>query len=277
MEGKMEFLENMFGYTGKTVVITGGGGVLAGYIAEGFIEAGAKVSLWGRSMDSLSAAEKKIKSRIDVPEGHLHVVKADCMNQDELEAGWKSVCSLLGTPEVLINGVGGNRGKCDFNDQDLDLFMDILKMNLVGGMFLPMQVFTREWIKSGIKGSVLNIASMTSYKGLSGTWAYNAAKSAVLNLTAGTSREFAMNNIRVNSISPGFFVGTQNHDLLIEEDVPLVLTDRGNKIIERTPMGRFGEFNDLKGAVLFLCSNTAAAFVTGIDVPVDGGFLTDNI
>jgi NAD(P)-dependent dehydrogenase (short-subunit alcohol dehydrogenase family) len=144
-------------------------------------------------------------------------------------------------------------------------------------MILPMQVFTREWIKSGVMGNILNIASMTSYKGLSGTWAYNAAKSAVMNLTSGTSREFAKHNIRVNSISPGFFVGKQNHDLLISQDEPLVLTDRGSKIIDRTPMGRFGNFNDLKGAVLFLCSNAAAAFVTGIDIPVDGGFLTDNI
>jgi len=273
----MTFIENMFSYSGKTVVITGGGGVLAGYIAEGFIEAGAKVSLWGRSMVSLSAAEEKIKSRIDVPEGVLHIFQADCMVQSELEAGYSAVKSELGVPEVLLNGVGGNKGKCNFNDQDIALFMDILKMNLVGGMVLPMQVFTREWIKAGIRGSVLNIASMSSYNGLSGVWAYNAAKSAVMNLTVGTSREFAKHEIRVNSISPGFFVGKQNHDLLIAQDEPLVLTDRGNKIIDRTPMGRFGDFDDLKGAVLFLCSNTAAAFVTGIDVPVDGGFLTDNI
>lgn len=273
----MTFLENMFGYSGKTVVITGGGGVLAGYIAEGFLEAGARVSLWGRNMESLSTAEKKITARIDVAEGSLHLFKADCNLQSDLEAGYAAVSETLGVPDVLLNGVGGNSGKCDFNNQDIKLFMDILKMNLIGGMILPMQVFTRKWIKDGLQGNILNIASMSSYNGLSGVWAYNAAKSAVMNLTVGTAREFAKNNIRVNSISPGFFVGKQNHDLLIAQDEPLVLTDRGSMIIDRTPMSRFGNFDDLKGAVLFLCSNNAAAFVTGIDVPVDGGFLTDNI
>ena len=273
----MSYLENMFSYSDKTVVITGGGGVLAGCMAEGFLQAGARVSLWGRSMDSLEANERKIRERIEVAEGAIQLVKADCNVQSDLEAGYAAVAAELCRPEVLVNGVGGNRGKCDFNDQDIDLFMDILKMNLVGGMVLPMQVFTREWIKDGVNGNILNIASMSSYNGLSGVWAYNAAKSAVMNLTVGTSREFAKHGIRVNSISPGFFVGKQNHDLLIAQDEPLVLTDRGTNIISRTPMGRFGNFEDLKGAVLFLCSNEAAGFVTGVDVPVDGGFLTDNI
>lgn len=273
----MSFIEDMFSYSGKTVVITGGGGVLAGYIAEGFLEAGAKVSLWGRSKDSLDANVAKIGQRLEGAAERIHTIEADCTVQGELEAGYARTAAEFGPPEILVNGVGGNRGKCGFNEQDLDLFLDILRVNLIGGMVLPTQVFSREWIDSGIRGTVLNIASMSAYNGLSGVWAYNAAKSAVMNLTVSVAREFASHGIRVNSISPGFFIGKQNHDLLIEQDEPLVLTDRGRKILDRTPMGRFGDFGDLKGAVLFLCSNSAAGFVTGIDVPVDGGFLTDNI
>ncbi len=190
---------------------------------------------------------------------------------------YSSVCEKNPAPDLLINGARGNREKCVFNKQDIKLFMEIVEMNLIGGMVLPVQVFTSEWIKQGIKGSIINISSLTAYKGLSGTWTHNAAKSAVVNLTQGLAKEFAERGIRVNLISSGFFVGKQNHDLLIKQDSSLLLTDRVRMIIERTPMGRFGDFDELKGTVLFLGSNKASGFVTGNDIPVDGGFLSDNI
>ncbi len=144
-------------------------------------------------------------------------------------------------------------------------------------MVLPTQVFARRWIKEECRGAVINLTSMTAYSPWSGVWAYGAAKAGVMNLTRGAALEFARYGIRVNSVSPGVFVGKQNHDLLISQDDPLVLTARGEKIISRTPAGRFGDYKELQGVMLFLASNEAASFVTGVDIPVDGGFLVDNI
>jgi NAD(P)-dependent dehydrogenase (short-subunit alcohol dehydrogenase family) len=118
---------------------------------------------------------------------------------------------------------------------------------------------------------------MTSYKALSGVWAYNAAKSAVKNLTEGAAKELAEHKIRVNAIAPGFFLGFQNRSLLVANDKTGELTARGSAIIERTPFGRFGKMEDIEGATLFLASPAASGFVTGITIPVDGGYLADNI
>ncbi len=270
-------LDYLFSYANKTIVITGGAGVIAGHIADSFLKAGARLSLWGRSMDGLDAAVRKLHERCQIEEGQLHCLEVDCRNQSELQEAYQLVCSDYDTPQIMVNAVGGNSDKCNFNDQDPTRFMETIELNLLAGMLLPIQVCTGDWIKKRIAGSVLCIASMASYKGLSGVWGYNAAKAAVMNLTAGAAREFAQYNIRINSISPGFFVGKQNHDLLIQQDEPLILTERGKDILERTAMGRFGESEDLAGVVLFLCSNQAAGFITGIDIPVDGGFLTDTI
>jgi NAD(P)-dependent dehydrogenase (short-subunit alcohol dehydrogenase family) len=175
-----------------------------------------------------------------------------------------------------VNGVGGNKGKSPFVDMDEAIFAEVLSLNLLAGLVTPTRAFARYWIARGIKGDVINMSSMTSYKPLSGVWAYDAAKAGVLNLTEGLAKELAPHGIRVNGIAPGFFIGNQNKALLIDEKTG-DLTARGKAIIGRTPYGRFGEKSELRGALLFLASRAAAGFVTGVTIPVDGGYLVDNI
>ncbi len=273
----MNFSEEIFGYNGKIVVITGGAGLIAGYIAEGFLRAGAAVSLWDLEEKALKEARDAITGRLDLKDMKLDIQAVDCGSHSALAAAFQKTEDFSGIPDVLVNGVGGNRGKSSFVEQDIELFQKVLYMNLVAGMILPTQVFAGRWIEAGHKGSIINFTSMTAYSPWSGVWAYGAAKAGVMNLTRGAALEFARHGIRVNSVSPGVFVGKQNHDLLIEQDEPLVLTERGEKIISRTPMGRFGDYKEIQGAILFLASNEAANFITGIDIPVDGGFLVDNI
>ena len=272
----MSFTEEMFGYEGKTVIITGGAGLIAGYIAGAFLKAGASVSLWDLKIETLEEARDIIAGRVG-KEAKLEIAVVDCGDRQALEGALADTEKTLGLPDVLVNGVGGNRGKAPFVEQDIELFQQVLYMNLVAGMVLPTQVLAARWIAAGKKGAIINLTSMTAYSPWSGVWAYGAAKAGVMNLTRGAALEFAEYGIRVNSISPGVFVGKQNHDLLIEQDEPLVLTERGKKIISRTPMGRFGDYREIQGAVLFLGSSEAANFITGVDIPVDGGFLVDNI
>jgi NAD(P)-dependent dehydrogenase (short-subunit alcohol dehydrogenase family) len=161
-------------------------------------------------------------------------------------------------------------------DTSIEQFKEILDLNLVAGLMIPTKVVCKHWISRGVKGCVINLASMGSYVPLSGVWAYNAAKAGVLNLTMGCAKEFAPHGIRVNAIAPGFFLGKQNRALLVDEGTGN-LTERGRNVISRTPIGRFGEMADIAGAVLLLASERASGFITGACIPVDGGFLTDNI
>jgi NAD(P)-dependent dehydrogenase (short-subunit alcohol dehydrogenase family) len=159
-------------------------------------------------------------------------------------------------------------------DTDTALFEEVLKLNLVAGLMVPTKVVCRWWIEKKARGSIINLASMSSYVPLSGVWAYDAAKAGVLNLTMAAAKEFAPHGIRVNAIAPGFFLGKQNRALLVDEKTG-GLTPRGKDIIGRTPFARFGEPDDLAGVVVFLSSEKASGFVTGICIPVDGGFLVD--
>jgi NAD(P)-dependent dehydrogenase (short-subunit alcohol dehydrogenase family) len=161
-------------------------------------------------------------------------------------------------------------------ETDIALFEEILRLNLVAGFLLPTKIIGRRWLAQEVRGSIINLASMGSYVPLSGVWAYDAAKAGVLNLTAAAAKEFAPRGIRVNAIAPGFFLGKQNRALLVDEKTGN-LTTRGASVISRTPLGRFGEPAELAGALLFLASSRAAGFVTGACIPVDGGFLVDNI
>lgn len=158
----------------------------------------------------------------------------------------------------------------------MELFETALRLNLVAGLMIPTKVVGAYWIGRKIKGSIINMTSMSSYLPLSGVWAYGAAKAGVLNLTQAAAKEFAPYGIRVNAIAPGFFVGKQNRALLIDEKTG-GLTDRGKAIIAHTPFGRFGEAHELAGALLFLASDKASGFITGISLPVDGGYLVHNI
>jgi NAD(P)-dependent dehydrogenase (short-subunit alcohol dehydrogenase family) len=175
-----------------------------------------------------------------------------------------------------VNTAGGNRGKAAFVETDMAQFEFVLKLNLVAGLMVPTKVVCKHWIAKGVKGAIINMASMGSYIPLSGVWAYDAAKAAVLNLTMASAKEFAPHGIRVNALAPGFFIGKQNRALLIDEKTG-ELTARGKDVIGRTPFGRFGDSRELNGAALYLASNEAAGFVTGVSIPVDGGFLVDCI
>jgi NAD(P)-dependent dehydrogenase (short-subunit alcohol dehydrogenase family) len=272
----MSFIDSMFSMKGRTVAITGGGGGLPGSLAIAFLKAGAKVVIWGRGTNH-PMAEAAAKIGAEAGMGEIFSVTVDTGSREACEKALEESERLTGGPvDTLLNGVGGNRGKSPFVDFDEAIFEDVLKLNLMAGLVIPTRVFAKYWIARGIKGCVINMTSMTSYKALSGTWAYNAAKSGVLNLNEALAKELAPHGIRVNAIAPGFFVGNQNRALLIDEKTG-DLTARGKSIIARTPFGRFGKHEELWGAALFLASDHAAGFVTGVSIPVDGGYLTDNI
>ena len=156
------------------------------------------------------------------------------------------------------------------------MFRQTVELNLIAGCVVPTKVVAAHWIDHGIVGSIINIASMASYKPLSGVWAYGAAKAGVVNLTEATAKDFAPHRIRVNAIAPGFFLAEQNRRLLVDEATGQP-TERGRQVLGRTPFARFGEPEELAGAAIFLASEAASGFVTGATIPVDGGFLVDSI
>lgn len=273
----MSYVEQMFGLEEITAVVTGGGGVLPTAIAAALVRAGAQVSLWGRGKSvSMDDARDRLAEETGVTE-RIHSTTVDTGITEEVRSALEKTACEFAPPNLLVNGVGGNRGKCPFIEQDIKTFEQVLHLNLIAGLMIPTQEFAKYWINNAIEGSVINISSMSSYIPLSGVWAYDAAKSAVLNLTMASAKEFAAHNIRVNGIAPGFFVGKQNKALLIKNEQTGELTERGQDIIDHTPFGRFGEADEVSGAVVFLASKEAAGFVTGVTIPVDGGYLIDNI
>jgi NAD(P)-dependent dehydrogenase (short-subunit alcohol dehydrogenase family) len=215
-------------------------------------------------------------NKIPGSEGQVAGLKVDTGKEDEVDAALSETVTSFGIPDILINGVGGNIGKSPLVEQDMELFQKVLHMNLVAGLMIPTKVFADYWIKNEVKGCIINLTSMASYNPLSGVWAYDAAKSATLNLTMASANEFAQYGIRVNAIAPGFFLGKQNKALLIDEKTG-EYTDRGKAVIAHTPYGRFGDVTELAGATVFLASDSAAGFVTGVSIPVDGGYLIYNI
>ena len=271
----MSYLEQLFGLAGRTVAITGGGGALAAAMAKAFLEAGAMVSLWGLHRESIEDAARRLAGETGAG-SRVRWVVADTASESAVEDAVRDTREAFGGLDVLVSAVGGNRGKAAFVDTDITQFENVLRLNLVAGLFVPTKVVCRHWIGEKAKGAIINIASMGSYVPLSGVWAYDAAKAGVLNLTMAAAKEFAPHGIRVNAVAPGFFLGKQNRALLIDEATG-ELTPRGRQVIERTPLGRFGEGGELVGAVLYLASNSAAGFVTGVCIPVDGGFLVDCI
>ena len=271
----MSYLQEMFGCENSVVAITGGGGVIAGALAEALLKAGAKVSLWDISQKDADAAQARLAPAAGGTDRILPVAVDTTAEASVKEAVEKTV-RKFGELNVLINCAGGNRGQTRFLDIDVAQFEQVLRLNLIAGLVVPTKVVAARWIEKTIKGCIINMASMSSYIPLSGVWAYDAAKSATMNLTMATAKEFAPYGIRVNALAPGFFIGKQNKALLIDEKTG-DLTERGKKVINHTPFGRFGDASELAGALLFLISNAAAGFVTGVTVPVDGGYLVDNI
>lgn len=271
----MSYLESMFSLEGKSAVISGGAGAIGMVMSEALLKAGANVEVWSRSQASVDKAHAHLAS-IDGAKGRVQCRRVDAGVEAQVEAAVEQAADRFGRVDLLINGVGGNIGKSPFTETDMETFQKVLHMNLIAGLMVPTKVMAAYWIKNGIKGSIINLTSMASYIPLSGVWAYNAAKSATLNLTMGAAREFAEYGIRVNAIAPGFFLGKQNKALLVDQDTG-EYTERGKAVIAHTPFGRFGDVEEIVGATLFLASDTASGFVTGVSLPVDGGYLIHNI
>lgn len=261
----------------EIAVITGGAGVIGSSFAKALLSAGAKVVILDRGIsrpvaESVSSIAEEIEQK-----KMLFGYKADVIDESSISGVFETISKEVGIPTILINAAGGNRGKASFVDVDVNVFEEVVKLNLLGGLVIPTKHMSRLWIDKGVKGSILNISSMASYTPLSGVWAYGASKAGVLNLTKGLAKEFAPHGIRVNGIAPGFFVGKQNRDLLYEDFEKGILSARGRQIIDRTPYGRFGLLEELNGTLLFLVDSSLSGFVSGVTIPVDGGYLIDNI
>lgn len=262
---------NLFDLTGEVAVVIGGTGVLGGAMAEALAGAGAKVAVLGRSEERGTDCVR----RIEAAGGKAIFQRADAMSKDSLAKARDAVAAKLGPTTVLVNGAGGNKPEGtimpggDFCKMPLEGWEGVFDLNLIGGALLPCQVFGEAMVAAK-KGSIINIASMSSILPLSRVVAYSASKAAVLNLTQWLAREWATKGVRVNAISPGFFPAEQNRRMLLKDDG--TYTERGQAIVGHTPMGRFGEAHELAGAVVWLASPKAASFVTGQNIVVDGGF-----
>lgn len=261
----------------RVVVITGAGGVLCGVIAEHFAKLKDKVALLDINLDAVEALAKKLNEKGYTARGY----KANVLEKQSLTEARDKVVKDFGNCDILINGAGGNNAKAttdiEFHGENgvKDFFaleqsgVDfVFNLNFMGA-FLTTQVFAEEMAKK--KGScIINISSMNAFTPLTKIPAYSAAKSAVSNFTQWLAVYFAKVGMRVNAIAPGFFSTNQNKTLLYKEDGSL--TDRSKKILSNTPMGRFGEPEELLGTIEWLTDNDASGFVTGIVVPIDGGF-----
>jgi NAD(P)-dependent dehydrogenase (short-subunit alcohol dehydrogenase family) len=271
----MNYLEEMFSLSGKTAVVAGGAGAIGSVMSDALLRAGANVVVWSRTEKSIDSLLARYR---DTPEmlKRISGLVVDAGDESAVAAAFEESSTRFNTPEILVNGVGGNRGKTAFLDLDLARFKEILDLNLAAGLVVPTKIVCRHWIKEKIKGSIINLTSMTSYNPLSGVWAYDAAKAATLNLTMATANEFAPYGIRVNAIAPGFFIGKQNKALLVDEKTG-EYTERGKAVLDHTPFKRFGDVSELAGVTIFLASAKASGFVTGVSIPVDGGYLVHNI
>ena len=273
--------------SGKTAVVTGGSGTLCSAMAYGLAVCGAKVAIIGRNKEKLAYVSKKLtKDALDEYNKNVIVKGYSCnvINKDELSATYETIKNELGSCDILINGAGGNQpgaitsiemlkkekedSDYSFWNLDEDRIRDVMDLNYMGTL-LPIQVFTKDMVEKR-SGSIINIASVTSILPLTKVMAYGNVKSAILNLTQGLAVHFGESGIRCNAIAPGFYAAEQNHDLLFNADG--TYTDRARKIITGTPMGRFGNPEELIGAALFLASDETAGFVNGIVLPVDGGY-----
>ena len=268
--------------SGKVAVVTGGAGVLCSAFAEALAACGAAVAIIDRNKENGDAVVAKITEA----GGRAIMVVADCLDPASLEAACETVKAELGPCDILINGAGGNNPRAttdneyyefddmpdpekkDFFSLKPDGIRFVFDLNVTAA-FLTTQIFAKDMAKSGKGGNILNISSMNAYRPLTKIPAYSAAKAAVSNFTQWLAVHFANTGVRVNAIAPGFFVSKQNRALLFNEDgTP---TARTGKILAATPMKRFGEADELLGGLLWLLSE-GASFVTGVVLPIDGGF-----
>jgi NAD(P)-dependent dehydrogenase (short-subunit alcohol dehydrogenase family) len=269
------WIEKLFNLQGRTAIVSGGAGVIGTVMSGALLKAGANVAVWSRSRDSIDRALAALAAEGGAT-GQVDGFQVDAGDEAAVAEALGATIERFAAPSILINAVGGNRGKGPFVATDLAQFEAVLRLNLMAGLMVPTKVVAAYWIDNGIRGAIINLTSMTSYTPLSGVWGYDAAKAGVLNLTQAAANEFARHGIRVNAIAPGFFLGRQNRALLVDEATG-AYTPRGQAVIDRTPFGRFGDPAELAGATLFLASENASGFVTGVSIPVDGGYLIHNI
>ncbi len=268
--------------SGKVAVVTGGGGVLCSTMALSLAEQGMKVAILDLKIENANAVAESINAKGGTAIG----VEANVLQLKSLKNAQKVVSEQLGPCDILINGAGGNHPKgttskphleledltsneelTTFFDLDPDGVQFVFNLNFIGTL-LPTQVFAKDMV--GREGcSVINVSSMNAFTPLTKIPAYSGAKAAVSNFTQWLAVHFSKVGIRVNALAPGFFLTDQNRSLLTTESGEL--TARGNTIIDHTPMGKFGEPEDLTGTLLWLCSK-GSKFVTGVVVPIDGGF-----
>lgn len=265
--------DEMFSISGKAIVITGGGGVLCSTMARRLAERGAKVAV----LDIFEEAAKKVAEEITASGGEALAVKCDVLNRASIEAARDAVVKAFGRVDVLINGAGGNKKEAttspetSFFDLPPEAVRWVFDLNIIGTV-LPSQVFGRLLAEQG-EGVILNISSMAAYRPLTKVLAYSAAKAGVTNFTAWLAVHMSQNyskTIRVNAIAPGFLLTEQNRYLLTDKATGRP-TERGQLVINHTPMARYGDPEELVGAVIWLLS-PAASFVHGAVIPIDGGF-----
>jgi NAD(P)-dependent dehydrogenase (short-subunit alcohol dehydrogenase family) len=254
----MEFVQSLFGLKGKTAAVIGGGGVLAGAMAEGLAKAGADVAVIDLSAENAQKRAEALKA-LGVRSA---AVTADASNRADLEGALKRVVSELGGVDILINAPGVNSATPFFDITD-DEWEKIIRVNLKS-MFLACQIFGKKMIDQDRGGSIINISSASSGPPLSRVFTYSISKAGVNNLTQWLAYEWASHHIRVNAIAPGFFPAEQNRKILTQERV--------ESIMRHTPMNRFGEAEELVGATVWLSSDKASSFVTGAIIRVDGGY-----
>jgi NAD(P)-dependent dehydrogenase (short-subunit alcohol dehydrogenase family) len=265
-------IADVYGLSGKVAVLTGGAGVLCSEIAHGLAEYGVKLAI----LDIAGEAMERLTSELQRKGAETIAIKASVLNKQELEEAARQVLNRFSRVDILINGAGGNQARATtspelpFFDLPEEAIRFVFDLNFMG-TFLASQVFAKIMAKQG-EGVILNISSMNAFRPLTRIPAYSAAKAAVSNFTQWLAVHMSQNyspKIRVNAIAPGFFITEQNRYLLLDENGQL--TERGRRILEHTPMGRFGEPKDLMGTVLWLVS-PMSEFVHGVIIPIDGGF-----
>jgi NAD(P)-dependent dehydrogenase (short-subunit alcohol dehydrogenase family) len=252
------FCDTLFSLEGKNAIVIGGGGVLGSAMAKGLALSGANIAILDPTCGKAIQSLKELKS----DGGKLLAVEIDASRKRELERAASKVKDTLGGVDILINAAGINSAT-DFFEVDEEEWDKILQINLKS-MFFACQVFGRMMIDQGDGGSIINISSVSSGPPLSKVFTYSISKAGVNNLTQYLAREWAMHGVRVNAIAPGFFPAQQNRKILTEK--------RTQAIFGHTPMKRFGEPEELMGAVIWLASEKASSFVTGAIIRVDGGY-----
>jgi NAD(P)-dependent dehydrogenase (short-subunit alcohol dehydrogenase family) len=268
-------VQDLFSLAGKVAVVTGATGVLGSEMARSLARSGARVAVLGRREQKAN----RVAGEIEVAGGEALALPTDVLDTDQLEGARDALLERWGRVDILVNAAGGNVPEATLSDS-VSVFQlpekalrQVIDLNFLGTL-LPSQVFGATMVEGSEEpeGCIVNISSMAASKTLTNVVGYSSAKAAVDNFTRWLAVELARSygsGLRVNAIAPGFFIGEQNRDLLLEVDGSP--TQRGQTIIEHTPAGRFGEPDELAGTLIWLCS-PASAFVTGIVVPVDGGF-----